>query len=198
MCYYRYHYYSQCAHGELHCFRYCERAVVPIKGPGPVRVEVSDEGSDADVEATNGSNNKARHDNSESKPGEYRSSGSATPNKGSLMETQRDDTGIINQSPSFTHYHHQPSRSSDRSQAALPHTASTHGSSISITRLQPPSIIEQSAVEPSSTMPTKVRLKTQENSRCVTSPKIIVDENNALGTHHALWPAWRRAPSDSI
>lgn len=196
MCYYRYHYYSQCAHGELHCYRYCERAVVPIKGPGPVMVEVSDEGAGADVEATNGSNNKARHDNSES--GEYRSSGSATPNKGSLMETQRDDTGVINQSPSFTHYHHQPSSSSDRSQAALPHTASTHRSSISITRLEPLSIIEQSAVEPSSTMPTKVRLEMQENPRCITSRNINVGENNPLGTHHARWPAWRRAPSDRI
>lgn len=77
------------------------------------------------------------------------------------MEIQRDNTGIIHRSPSFTHYHHQPSSSSDQIQAALPRSASTHSPPIGITRLDTPSIVEQSAVEPSSAMTTKVRLKMQ-------------------------------------
>lgn len=54
MCYYRYHYYSQCAHEELYCFRFCDQAE-DLK-----RYQVKKEESDTFLEATRGKE-RSRH-----------------------------------------------------------------------------------------------------------------------------------------
>lgn len=120
MCKYRYQYYPQCAHVELYCFRFCDRAI----DLSELETQVEARGTNAILEAANDDDNSRRHfldkPNTEAK--------SSAPDTSLTKTVQQTDTEIIRTDPSFAyhnqhHYphHHQASRRGFRSQSTPPH-----------------------------------------------------------------------------
>lgn len=101
MCYYRYHYYSQCSHGELYCFRTCDKskALVAESNPNEASKAAISEATKDQSKPTS-QPNKHKTTKAKGRPPSTKAKDNSRSTK-----TKRVNTGTIHQDPSFTHHH---------------------------------------------------------------------------------------------
>lgn len=99
MCKYRYHYYSQCQHQELLCFKLCERAEPLLKETKVAGQDIALEGANGDQDDQAGTS-KLFNTN-------Y-SSPAITSANSPFVAPQQIEAGAIHHDPSFARHQQQP------------------------------------------------------------------------------------------